>query len=49
LTETSITEFPKAGVVVLGAPIYNFSLPSPHKPAIERALGELQLLSAEFD
>lgn len=36
LTETFISEFLKADVVVLGAPMYNFSVPSPLKAWIDR-------------
>ena len=36
LTETLITEFLSADVLVLGAPMYNFSIPTPLKAWIDR-------------
>ena len=36
LTETLIDEFMRADVIVLGAPMYNFSIPSPLKAWIDR-------------
>jgi FMN-dependent NADH-azoreductase len=36
LTETFISEFLKADVLILGAPMYNFSIPTPLKAWIDR-------------